>query len=787
MKALTISVLATAAILMTLMVRPLKALAMESHCISSDTIHAVRHYMPGWGGESAIIITDRETYIAGEHVWYALNITGNATNTNWHSIAGYAEILNCRSMPVAQSRILLDDSGRGSGMLPLPDTISSGDYLVRGYTHAMIPYGPDKYFVKMIRVFNPYGSGDTYNRIITGEPVAGPALMLLAEGGIAIPGSVCRVLAKVTGADGAGMSARIVISGPDGIPCDTITTDFTGLGSALMTLPVTGKLTAVAIIDSVRMEAEISPQELFNHALSVERNHTGGVSFRVHPPTGTARAETGPLHLAAADQSGIIFYRQLVPSAKEMVIDLTSDEQGEGIGQALLYDSRGNLLSSVLFLAGDNNSPFPATDPVSFLSGEDSITVTLPGWASYAVLSAACAEEDAPDIRARSMLEPWLTASVINDPFLKPFLTGKASLSDDLLMIVSQPSPVSAGSRETRVMAETKGLAVAGTVLDLDTQQPAPEMILFINIPGKDCFLQYARSDNSGKFTFIIPPGTGTGEIVVYPQDTSANIVLKIASPFSQEYHLLHQQGTDTRQAADKTALRMSINSQVMRIYELSDADTVPRYQAAPGRGHFYGSTGLHLVLSDYIMLPDMEELFFELIPGVNLVKNRNNYEFRISDPKTGKEIRESPLIFIDGTYNTDPDVVAGLSPEQTEYIDVIPQRYRSGALLLPPVISIITKKGDFRFQKLPRSALRIKYPFADAALSFRPFEGDSSGRIPVYCNTLLWSAFPADGDIKKFRVPVPDYDSKVRFTLTVFGDSRLPASWSFLKDPERN
>lgn len=787
MKASTISVLATAAVLMTFMVRPLKATTMESCCSRNDTIDAVRQYMPGLGGESAIIITDRETYIAGEHVWFALNITGNATNTNWHSIAGYAEILNCRSMPVAQSRILLDDAGRGSGMLPLPDTISSGDYLVRGYTQAMIPYGPEKYFVKIIRVFNPYSNGDTYNRIISGEPVAGPALLLLSESGIAIPGSVCRVLAKATGADGAGRSARIVFSGPDGIPFDTITTDFTGLGTALMTLPFTGKLTAVAVIDSVRVEEAISPQELFNHALTVERNQSGGVSFRVQPPTGTGRAETRSLHLAAADQSGIIFYRQLVPSAKEMIIDLPSDEQGEGIRQALLYDSRGNLLSSVLFLGTDKNRPFSVTDPVSFVPGEDSITVTLPGWASYAVLSAACAEEDAPDIRVRSMLEPWLTASLMNDPFLKPFLTGKAPLSDELLMILGQAYPVPDGSRDTRVMAETRGLAVAGTVLDLNTQQPAPGMILFINIPGKECFLQYARSDNSGKFTFIIPPGTGTGEIVVHPQDTSANIVLKIASPFSQEYHSLHQRSTDTRQAADEAALRMSINSQVMRIYELSDSDTVPRYQAARGRGHFYGSTGLHLVLSDYIMLPDMEELFFELIPGVNLVKNRNKYEFRISDPKTGKEIRESPLIFIDGTYNTDPDVVAGLSPERTEYIDVILKRYRSGALLLPPVISIITKKGDFRLQKLPRSALRIKYPFADVALSFRPFEGDSSGRIPVYGNTLLWSTYPADGDIKKFRVPVPDYDSKVRFTLTVFGDGRLPASCSFLKDPGSN
>ena len=128
----------------------------------------------------------------------------------------------------------------------------------------------------------------------------------------------------------------------------------------------------------------------------------------------------------------------------------------------------------------------------------------------------------------------------------------------------------------------------------------------------------------------------------------------------------------DTRKVADPAALRMSINSQVMRIYGLTDTDTVPQYQTLPGRDHFYGSSGRHIRLSDYIMLPDMEEVFFELIPGVDLVKNRNKYEFNIVDLKTGKETRESPLVFIDGTYNTDPDVIAELAPEKVDRKSVV-------------------------------------------------------------------------------------------------------------------
>lgn len=789
MKASTISLLTAAAVLMALPARPLKAKSPEGRGITNDTIDVVRQYLPGQGGESAIIVTDRETYIAGEHVWYVLNISGKNKNYNWQSIAGYAEILNCRNMPVAQGRILLDDNGRGSGMLTLPDTISSGDYILRGYTRAMIPYGPENYFSKTIRIFNPYSTRETYDRIITGGHKTGPHLTLCSGSGISIPGSPARIIVKATGRDGTGCATSIVFAPPDGNPCDTVITDSTGMGSVVLTLPESGKLTAAAIIDSVKVEAEIAPQELSSPALTVEKQDGRVVHFRIHPPSGTDREVTGSLHLAIADQYGIVFYRQLEPAAGDLTIDLPAGEQHEGIHRALLYDASGNLLSTRLFMADDNDSGNPEQQPVRFIPGEDSITVTLPEWASYAVLSAACGEEDSPDIRSWSILEPWLPTSSMNDPFLRPFLTGKATLNNDLLMLLDQPAGDPDLRRPERVMAETRGLAVTGTVLDLDTQLPAADMILFINIPGKECFLQYARSDSSGRFTFIIPPGTGNGEIVVHPQDTAANIVLKIASPFSHDYRQMIYQSMDTRKVADPAALRMSINSQVMRIYGLTDTDTVPQYQTLPGRDHFYGSSGRHIRLSDYIMLPDMEEVFFELIPGVDLVKNRNKYEFNIVDLKTGKETRESPLVFIDGTYNTDPDVIAELAPEKVEYIDVILKRYRSGALLLPPVISIITKKGDFRLQKLPQSALRIKYPFSDASPVFLPFTEDSEGRIPAYGNTLLWAASPVGSSNKKvrFRLPAPDYNSKIRLTLTLFGEGRLPASFSCLCDFPEN
>jgi hypothetical protein len=360
----------------------------------------------------------------------------------------------------------------------------------------------------------------------------------------------------------------------------------------------------------------------------------------------------------------------------------------------------------------------------------------------------------------------------MNDPFLEPFLNGRAPLSDELMITLGGSSTAGSEDSPPRVVSETRGLAVTGTAIDLGTLVPASDMLFFLNIPGKSCFLQYARSDEAGSFTFIVPARSGTGEVVIYPQDTAAHIILKIASPFSNDYLTTHHTTVQTADVTDAAALRLSINSQVMRIYDITDTDTLPQYTDPDAGKHFYGSAGKRMLLSDYIPLPNMEEVFFELVPGIELLKNRDGYSFRIYDPLTDKEVTDPPLLFIDGTLTTDPETIAGLPPDRTESIDAVIMRYRIGELLLPPVISVITKKGDFRLQKLPLSALRINYLFTDIPVGFRPFTGGGAGRIPVYGNTLLWHTAPCDQGTEELSlmVPQPDYESAMRINAVCFG-----------------
>lgn len=753
--------------------------------VTADTLINIRQHPLIDGYESVLIISDRNTYIAGENIWYTMLVQRSGDKAERQSMAGYAEILNCLNTPVSQSRILIDENGAGTGLLSLPDTIASGDYVLRGYTRAMAFLGPDHFFTAVIRVFNPYIRDPDYDRISFNGPIAGPSVALYPEGGAMVPGTVNKVVVRSVGQGGKGVSAKVFFTDQNGAVADSVTTDATGLASVNIIPSKTGTLVAMAHIESEEVRAEILPYSRSDHSLAFSglRNQTGRIIVKT---TGDA---TGPWHLAIISPGKIGFYRQLDRVQEETPVEISLSDLAPGINEALLYDHRGILLSSRLFMNDDEGLNNVTKNDIGYVIRNDTLVVRLPREISSASVSVTVSDEHpAKNLQSYSFLAIWLTAATLNEPFMQPFLSGAADISDDLLITLNdrhlygkhEEIPITAG--------ETHGLVVSGVVTNLDNLRPAGGKFLFINLPGKNCFLQYTSTDTAGRFNFIVPPRRGSAEIVVYPRDTADNIVIKTSTSFSDNFIPLHLSVAAVSAEADSSVLRMSINSQVMRIYNIRDKDTLGFSRADGSTGHFYNKPGYHLLLSDFVALPNMEEVFFELVPNIDLINSRRGYFFRTFDPLTGNELKTTPLLFIDGTYTADPGTIADLPPEKTEYIDVIFVPYRLGEILLPPVISVVTRKGDYRQQVLPEAATRISYLFSDPEIKFKVFTGDKAGRSPSLSNTLLWAPLLSpEGDQEySFRLPYPDYTGAFRLNISVSGPGQYPFNISGIIDLNR-
>jgi hypothetical protein len=732
----------------------------------NDTLSQIKRHPLVEGYESVVMITDRGTYIAGENLWFSMYARRSGRRVIPLSVSGYAELLNASGVPVTQCRVILDGNGAGKGLLPLPDSVSSGEYLLRGYTRAMTPYGPDHFFTRIIRVVNPYSLNTGYTMISPEDYPAGPAIDLFPEGGSLLNGEPSTIVIRTIGADRKGTAATVVLSYGDGIAIDTVYTGSNGLGSAVVPGDATG-VRAVALIGSAIARRELNGYTSKGHSLRISGPTDSSIRIAVQHARGRERSSDALLCLAVINRQGVAFLRRFKPGAEDEIFDIPGTDLAKGINECLLYDHNGNLLSSRLFMHTGNS------EDVNLITENGILRVSLPENTSYVTVSAAISGDGhRASYESYDLLAEWVTSSTLADPFMQPFLSGEEKISDELLVTLHDRHLSIDPGMLKQVMAEDRGLVIDCTVTSLDDRGPARNKMLFINLPGKECFLQYAVSDAQGRLTFIVPPRTGSREIVIYPQDTTANLIIRTLSPFFTGAIPLRSSSGDINLMADPTIIRMSLNSQVMRIYQLRDTDTAAVTPDTLALSHFYGKPGMRLVLADYVALPEMEEFFFELIPGWSLVRTRPGYEFRLFDPVTSAEIKVTPLMLIDGTYTSDPGTIAGLSPYITEQIDVCYGNFRLGEILLPPIVSIITKKGDSRMQSLPSQALRILYQFSNPDVRFRSFTGDASGHMPSFGNTLLWAPAISTGGsrVLSFTLPRPDYSQPVTVNLTVTG-----------------
>ena len=189
----------------------------------------------------------------------------------------------------------------------------------------------------------------------------------------------------------------------------------------------------------------------------------------------------------------------------------------------------------------------------------------------------------------------------------------------------------------------------------------------------------------------------------------------------------------------------LGVNYQVEKIYGASytgDSITSEISHYKPVR--FYGKPDQELVLSNYISLPTMQEVFFELIPGVNVKTNKSKYGIYLQDPVTREYYENLPAMLIDGVIINDPSLIINLDPELVEKIDIIKGEYIVGEVVLSGIISVITKAGNFGNVSLPSNAVKITGTGYDLVRRYKSpdytTEANKNGRTPDFRNTIYWN-----------------------------------------------
>lgn len=670
--------------------------------------------------EEIFVHTDREEYIAGEDLWFNIYLIDRQNSRlSENSKIAYFELLNQVNQPVVQKRIRIDN-GSGPGQVIIPDTLSPGTYILRTYTNWMKNFLPDNCFQKEINIYNAISHKAFKKRVSNSESLRKAPL---------------EEDPKET--TSGGFSMRIDNKRADSLVIILFADrSFRAVNSDIcymfiQTQGVINRASPVRItgeVTKVSLPGDILPPGI-NHVTIFDLMRKPVAERFVYTPDREDHLLSVRLPDSCNTRSKVIIEldlnQELVSSLNENNLSLSVAPK---TGNVALMDIKQYLIMGSEF----------GIVPLKEISG----------------LKISEIPADTLDRYLLNLRSRWID--------------WKAILSDNL------PS--------FQYKIEKENHYIAGKLIDLNLNNADSGTFLFLSIPDKEAVFQYARTDEEGNYSFSVPIDDELKDLIIQPLEISKNFSVKIESSFSEKYAGYNSFTSIADLEMPDYISKQSVNYQVNRIYESSSRTiAAPVTILSPKPKRFYGKPDIELVMDDYIKLPVMSEVFFELLPGVFLKTRRSVYEITIADPVTSIEYDKPPVLFVDGVIIDNPAIIAEIDPETVERIDVVKERYIVGDFIFYGLVNVITRAGDYSFVSLPDYAVRFPYRVTEPVYSFISPDYSTpekkQSRIPDFRNTLYWNPSLKPDKEGKVRVEfwTSDYKSDIEINIQgISGDGKV-------------
>lgn len=358
----------------------------------------------------------------------------------------------------------------------------------------------------------------------------------------------------------------------------------------------------------------------------------------------------------------------------------------------------------------------------------------------------------------------------------------------------SQPGNITRFQVSDKKPDENQQEAVPGyyrLTVQLETSAGSPgdsSRFILMSVPGKTAKLYSAFRDSNGEFTFTLPLSDDNQLMVLRPEYHVANSRIRVIESYPDKYPGTGSFAEPLPDSLKEITSQLSFNYQASRIYGISSSTPTEKSNDVYGNRRSYGIPEMEVKLDDYVRLPDMQEVFFELLPGIIMKPKDNTYEIRITNPLTGSTYAEPPLLMIDGVITNDAGRIAELNPEETEKIEVVKTPYILGNLILHGIVNIITRKGDpgnINGDGIHVIRHRAVEPLRTFVSPDYSNKAQGNSRIPDLRNTLYWNPYidlPPSGsaDITFFT---PDFPGKYIIDISGINEKGEPVAFrkSFL------
>jgi len=695
--------------------------------------------------EEIRLVTDRDIYVAGEEVLFSVTQVGSLTHIpGTFSRVVYVDLLDSHKTAVVQVRAGTDGF-TGAGSFRIPDTLRTGNYFIRSFTSLMKNYPQALFAYRMITVINPFRSLASIK--IPPSDHQADSVVFYPETGALVAGLECRTGVRCFNDAGDPVVTRGTALTASGDTAAVFTTDRHGTAVFTVTPPDAGPL---SLITTDRTGA--------GRRFDMPRVQAAGLTFHPGP-----QGNNGGVILRLAASAGFtpgmvkVVYAPVSysPTVKEVYaagsreVTFEGGSLPEGLARITVSDMQGRELasrwyyhSSVAGLQMDVSMSSAALSVRNKAGVSIKITdgngIPLQGVISVSVVKPVLVNEGRFNELARNLQYPSVQAfkTEMDLPDINDYLIFSEENGD-----LRDPS---AAHGEMVYLPEPEGHLITGVVRDSETDEPLAGEDLTLSIVGRSARVTFTRSDSKGRFSFPVME-YGRKEIVIQrltPGERGYYIDLN--DPFLFEMRLRQVPGPyypDTTRLKELNDAIVSM--QVSNIYDPFLRKRSVRLFSGTFPG-FFGKPDRTVILSEFIQLSTLREVFKELVPGLTSSGRDEKLSLSLTNRYPGMTFNSQPLVILDGVPVYNLDKLLDIPSSLIEKVEVLTVRYFTGDIVTDGIINIVSHKGDLSSMEFDRSVLRQEYDMLlDSYDIYAPdYSTDSLrlSRVPDYRNTLYWN-----------------------------------------------
>ncbi|RXF71926.1 hypothetical protein [Arcticibacter tournemirensis] len=705
--------------------------------------------------EKVFLHTDRDSYIAGNTLWFKLYNTGTNNQLLTVSKVAYVEILNDSLKPVLQAKVEIKE-GSGNGSFYLPVSLASGNYIIRAYTNWIKNFGSKSFFEKNITIINP----------LKGNPIAaseGPSVynvQFFPEGGNLVNGISGRIAFKVSGPDGFGVNFRGAIIDQHNDTISRFKPLKFGIGSFEFT-PKSGSSYKVVVIPANEKPVYTSLPEIFpeGFAINISTLNDGNVKIAVN-----TNIHSSDLYIVGHTSGQILVTEHILLQEGKGELIIKKEKLADGINSFTLFnDLKKPVCERLYFKYPENDVKLSATFNSATYARREKVRLEIAASGNgnkplksdlslsiYRLNNTSQLRHS--DIQSYIYLTSELKGT-IEQPgsYFEEKGSQRQELVDNLMLthgwrkfdwhniLLQQQSSF-------KYLPEYEGHIVRALVKNKLTNKPAENILAYLSIPGKSIQLYVSKTDSNGIASFNTKNFYGSNEVVVQTDPLSKDTyAIEVLSPFSNEHTPQTASLNNLKTIPDSIAKQLLSESLNMQVNNIFNGDKLrqispPKVDSAA----FFGKPNKRYLLDDYTRFTTVEEVLREYIPEIWLVKNEGKLNLSVIDQQTNNSFTSEPLMILDGVPVFHSEKLIRYDPLKIRSLDIINRRYYLGPAVFDGIVNFSTYNGDLEGFQLDDKAAVVDY---EGLLAQRQFyspqymnEEQKNSPIPDFRDLLYWS-----------------------------------------------